>query len=105
MRVLEKETHPPQKTKRQANTAKAFSFRMDVETRALIDRAAEVIGQNRTDFVLTSARKRATDVLLDQTLFRLNKADWKAFISTLDEPPSDNDELKKLLGEKAPWQK
>ena len=94
-----------QRAKRRTGAAKAFSFRMDTATQELIDRAAEVVGQNRTEFVLTSARKRAANVLLDQTLFHLKEADWKAFIRALDEPPPVNGDLKQLLASKAPWEK
>jgi uncharacterized protein (DUF1778 family) len=81
-----------------------LSLRIDQLTRDLIDRAAEALGQTRTEFMLTSARERATDVLLNQTLFRLNETDWKAFASALDNPPSANAELKALLTEKDPWE-
>lgn len=84
--------------------AKAFSFRIDERTVGLIDQAAEAIGQTRTEFVLASARERATDVLLDQTLFRLSAADWKAFSAALDEPAAPNEELKQFLARKSPWE-
>jgi uncharacterized protein (DUF1778 family) len=80
------------------------SLRMDEETRSLIDRAASVVGQNRTDFMLSSARDRATEVLLNQTFFRLPTADWEAFVSALDDPPPPNAKLKALLARKAPWE-
>jgi uncharacterized protein (DUF1778 family) len=84
--------------------AKAFSFRIDEKTVGLIDQAAEAIGQTRTEFVLASARERATHVLLDQTLFRLSAADWEAFSAALDEPAAPNEELKQFLARKSPWE-
>jgi uncharacterized protein (DUF1778 family) len=94
-----------QKTGHQGGAAKPINLRMDDETKELIDRAALVVGQNRTDFMVTSARKRAANVLLDQTLFRIKKEDWDAFSSALDEPASSNADLKKLLARDPPWQK
>lgn len=81
-----------------------ISLRMDEETRSLIDRAASVVGQNRTDFMLSSARDRATEVLLNQTFFRLPTPDWEAFVGALDDPPPPNAKLKALLARKAPWE-
>lgn len=80
-----------------------MSLRMDVETRALIDRAASVLGQNRTDFMLTSLRERATEVLLNQRLFTLNDANWAAFVDRLDNPPPPNAKLKALLARVPIW--
>lgn len=81
-----------------------MSLRMDAETRALIDRAASVIGQTRTDFMLASARDRATEVLLNQTFFALPKRDWEAFAGALDDPPPPNAKLKALLARTMPWE-
>ncbi len=84
--------------------AEPMSLRIDTETRALIDRAASVVGQNRTEFMLTSARDRATEVLLNQTFFLLPTADWKAFVSAMDSSPPPNAKLKALLARKMPWE-
>jgi uncharacterized protein (DUF1778 family) len=96
-------------TRRKADLADAvksgpISLRMDEETRSLIDRAATVVGQNRTDFMLSSARDRATEILLNQTFFRLPTSDWDAFVSALDNPPPPNAKLKALLARRAPWE-
>lgn len=81
-----------------------ISLRVDEETRSLVDRAASVLGQTRTDFMLSSARDRATEILLNQTFFRLPTPDWEAFVSALDNPPPPNAKLKALLAQKAPWE-
>lgn len=82
----------------------AMSLRIDAATRDLIHRAADVLGQSRTEFMLTSARERAIGVLLNQTLFRLNASDWAAFTDALDDPPPPNEALKALLASKPPWE-
>jgi uncharacterized protein (DUF1778 family) len=87
-----------------AEPKESLNLRVDKRTRALIDRAAEVTGQTRTDFMVMSAREKATEVLLNQTLFRLPEADWNAFVAVLDNPPPANAALKKLLAEKAAWE-
>lgn len=80
-----------------------LSFRMDVETRDLVDRAAGLAGQNRTDFMITVLREKAIDVILDRRLFLLNDTDWNAFTKQLDEPPAPNAKLKALLSRKPVW--
>jgi uncharacterized protein (DUF1778 family) len=85
-----------------AKTA-ALNIRIDLETRDLVDRAANVSGQNRTDFMLTTLRERAMEVLLNQTLFTLSGANWTAFIETLDAPPPPNAKLKALLSREPAW--
>lgn len=80
-----------------------MSFRMDVETRELVDRAASITGQNRTDFMLTTLRERATEILLNQRLFTLNESDWATFVDRLDNPPPPNAKLKALLARVPIW--
>ena len=81
----------------------SVNLRVDDETKFLIDRAAFALGQSRTEFMLRSARERATEILLNQTLFVLGGANWSAFVDALDTPPPPNAKLKALLLRKAPW--
>jgi uncharacterized protein (DUF1778 family) len=92
------------KVKAASKTAEPMSLRVDSETRSLIDRAADALGQTRTEFMLASARERAAEVLLNRTLFVLKGADWDAFVDALDSPPPPNAKLKALLARKAPWE-
>lgn len=71
--------------------------------RDLIDRAAGVLGKNRSDFMLEAACDRARNVLLDQTFFELDEARFAEFIALLDAPPAPNAGLERLLAVKAPW--
>ena len=89
--------------KRAPKTTSMLSFRMDIETRDLVDRAASATGQNRTDFMVTTLRERATEVLLNQRLFTLNDSDWAAFVERLDNPPPPNAKLMALLAREPIW--
>jgi uncharacterized protein (DUF1778 family) len=82
-----------------------INLRATAQIRDRIDRAAALLGQNRTEFMLDSARLRAEDVLLDQKLFSLNEEQYRDFINLLDEPPKPTEELRRLLSAKAPWEK
>lgn len=80
-----------------------LSIRVDEETRHLIDRAASVTGQNRSDFMLSSARERALAILLNQRIFGLSEANWDRFMADLDNPPPPNAKLKALLARVPIW--
>ena len=82
-----------------------INLRASAQVRDLIDRAAALLGQNRSVFMLDSARLRAEDVLLDQRLFFLNENEYRDFLKLLDEPPKPTEELRKLLAAKPPWEK
>lgn len=79
------------------------NLRVDTETYSLIERAREAHGQNRTDFMLESARIRAKEILLSQTHFSLNDADWVSFQAALEASPVPTQELIALMARKAPW--
>lgn len=82
-----------------------INLRVQATVKELIDRAAQVVGKTRSEFMLDSARKCAEDVLLDQRLFMLDEERYAAFMNLLSEPPMPSAELKKLLASKSPWEK
>lgn len=61
--------------------------------RALIDRAAEAVGKNRSEFMLDAATREATTVLLDRRFFQLDARASERFAAALDAAPSDNPRL------------
>jgi uncharacterized protein (DUF1778 family) len=102
--AVKRRAQPRSKTKVAAFKGDApLSLRVDSETRSIIDRAASALGQTRTEFMLSSARERAIDILLDQRLFVLNDASWAAFVESLDNPPPPNPKLKALLARVPIW--
>jgi uncharacterized protein (DUF1778 family) len=82
-----------------------INLRADRARRALIDRAAEAVGKSRSEFMLDAAAREATNVLLDRRFFLLNAFAFKQFAAALDEAPSDNPRLRKLLARKSPWER
>ena len=82
-----------------------LNLRIQPELRGLIDRAAELSGKNRTDFVLGAARQAAENTLLDRTVFSVSPKAYDEFLARLDAPPSPNDRLRRSLGTIAPWEK
>jgi len=81
-----------------------LNIRIKPEVRGLIDRAAELLGKNRTDFVLDAARHAAEDALLDRTIVTLNPKAYAEFLARLDAPPQPNARLRKSLQTPAPWE-
>ena len=82
-----------------------INLRADRTKRALIDRAAEKAGKNRSEFMLEAACRQATEVLLDQRLFMIDEKAYKRFTDALDAPPTENKRLKRLLVSKARWER
>jgi uncharacterized protein (DUF1778 family) len=85
--------------------AENINLRVSRSQKALIDRAAEAQGRNRSDFMLDVACRAAESVLLDQRYFNLDKEQFRRFTAMLDAPPKSNPRLTRLLRTKAPWKK
>ena len=93
----------PRTTVRRSTPREALNIRIKPRVRALIDRAAQVAGKNRTDFVLDAASRAAQDTLLDQTNITLSPAAYRQFVALLDAPPKPNKRLRKTMQTPAPW--
>lgn len=81
----------------------AINLRALPQQRDLIDQAAQLLGKNRSDFMLEAACDKAQSVLLDQVLFNLDDEKFRQFTELLDAPVHPNPGLKRLLAVKAPW--
>jgi uncharacterized protein (DUF1778 family) len=82
-----------------------INLRVSRGQKTLIDRAAEALGRNRSDFMLEAACREAEVVLLDRRYFALPAEEFKRFTAMLDKPPASNPRLARLLKTKAPWDK
>jgi uncharacterized protein (DUF1778 family) len=82
-----------------------LNLRIKPELRGLIDRAAELSGKTRTDFMLDAARVAAEDALMDRTVFAVNPKAYAEFLARLDASPRPNDRLRRSLRTTAPWEK
>jgi uncharacterized protein (DUF1778 family) len=81
----------------------AINLRARPEQRDIIDQAAQLLGKNRSDFMLEAACDKARSVLLDQVFFRLDAAKFRQFVKLLDATPAANPGLKRLMAVKPPW--
>lgn len=94
---------PGSTTKSRERRDAAINLRVSPSQRALIDRAAAVLGKNRSDFLLDAACREADAVLLDRRFFVLDEKDHQRFCEALDKEPSTNPRLRRLMATKAPW--
>ena len=85
--------------------SQTINLRASPEQKALIDRAAAVLGKSRTEFMLESARDAAENALLDRRLFLLDEAQYTEFADALDAPVEPGDELRRLLATPPPWER
>ena len=92
-------------TQQEKGARSTLNLRIKAELREMIDRAAEVSGKNRTDFVLSAARQAAENTLLDRTVIAVDSKTYAEFVARLDAPPSPNERLLRSLGTTAPWEK
>ncbi|ABE65159.1 CopG-like DNA-binding (plasmid) [Nitrobacter hamburgensis X14] len=92
-----------QARKKDTKSRSLINLRVSPEDRRLIDRAATATGKNRSEFMLNAARFAAEEALLDKVLFRVDAKTYDGLIAYLDEPPSADANLRKLMQTTPPW--
>jgi len=75
------------------------------QDKALIDRAAELVGANRSQFMLASAIKEAKNVLLDQSTIFTNAKTFQEVMSWMDAEATsaEAEGMMRILQAKLPW--
>jgi uncharacterized protein (DUF1778 family) len=81
-----------------------LSMRLPEADLAIIDRAANLRGRSRTDFVREAAVRAAENVLLERTLIRMSPSGFSAFMKALAAPPNPVPEMVEVLKRRAPWE-
>ncbi|RXT20573.1 hypothetical protein B5P46_24495 [Rhizobium leguminosarum] len=94
---------PTSNTSKSPDASVALNMRIKPATRNLIDRAAEMLGKTRTDFMLEASERRAEEVLLDRTIFTVSAEVYAEYLARLDAPTQSNERLKRTMSTKAPW--
>jgi uncharacterized protein (DUF1778 family) len=82
-----------------------LNIRIKPEERSLIDRAAQSLGKNRTDFILEAARRAAEEALLDRTVLTISPEAYAEFVARLDAPAQPNERLRRAIQTPAPWER
>ena len=94
---------PTSRTSKSPQASVPLNIRIKPATRNLIDRAAELLGKTRTDFMLEASERRAEEVLLDRTIFTVSPEIYAEYLARLDVPAQPNERLKRTMTTKAPW--
>ena len=80
-----------------------LNIRIRAEERGLIDRAAQVRGKNRTDFILEAVRRAAEETLLERALMSVSPEAYAVFLARLEAPPKPNERLRRTMQTPPPW--
>lgn len=78
-----------------------INLRAQAAEKDLIDRAAGLVGQSRSSFILQASLQRAQTVLADQTRFVLSEPEWDRFLAALEAPLPDPEAVSRLLARTA----
>jgi uncharacterized protein (DUF1778 family) len=77
-----------------ANTSARLEARISQETKALVQKAADLEGRTLTDFVVSSVQAAAYKVIEQHQTLMLSLEDSEAFVSAILNPPQPNEALK-----------
>ncbi len=81
-----------------------LSMRLPEADVAIIDRAANLRGRSRTDFIREAAVRAAEETIIETRLVRMSAGGFAAFVEVLSAPPAPVREIVELLKRKAPWE-
>jgi uncharacterized protein (DUF1778 family) len=81
-----------------------LSMRLPEADLAVIDRAAQLRGRSRTDFVREAAVRAAEAVLIENTLVSMSPEGFDAFTAAIAGPGAPVPEMVALFQRKAPWE-
>jgi uncharacterized protein (DUF1778 family) len=80
-----------------------LSMRLPEADIATIDRAADLRGRSRTDFVREAAVRAAEDVLLERALIAMSPKGFNAFMAAIAAPAQEVPGLVAVLARTSPW--
>lgn len=82
-----------------------LSMRLPASDIAIIDRAANLRGRSRTDFVREAAVRAAEEAIIDSAVIRMSSAGFKAFADAISGPAKPVAKMVAMLKRKAPWER
>lgn len=81
-----------------------ISMRLPENDVAIIDRAANLRGRSRTDFVREAALRAAEAVLMEHAVVRMSPEAFEAYATAVAGPGKAVPELVDLLRRRPPWE-
>lgn len=93
------------KTQHAATAEVNIHLRARANDKLLIDQAVELLGSNRSQFMLASALKEAKNVILDQTSLYVDNQKFQAILNVLDETATQKqiEGMLRLSQTEVPW--
>ncbi|MDD5296166.1 MAG: DUF1778 domain-containing protein [Rhodocyclaceae bacterium] len=74
-----------------------INLRTSPEAKALIERAAALMGITVSSFMLQNAYEAARRVVADNDTLMLSREAFEAFVAACENPPAPNDALRTLM--------
>ena len=87
---------PATATSNNTETAR-INLRVSPSAKALIERAAALMGSTVSSFMLQNAYEAASRVVANNDTILLSQADFEAFIADCENPPEPTEALIKLM--------
>ncbi|MDJ1174416.1 DUF1778 domain-containing protein [Roseofilum capinflatum] len=81
-------------TKTHKTSSARLEARISQETKALVQKAADLEGRTLTDFVVASVQAAAYKVIEEHQTLKLSIEDSEAFVDAILNPPKPNEALK-----------
>src|SRR5688500_7494737 len=99
---MELEPMPPKQARTAPETpgrVERLGFRVDEETKDLIERAAHLSRRKVSDFCVTALTETARRTIAEHETLVLSERDREAFFDALVNPPKPSERLKRALAE------
>ncbi len=90
---------PQRKTK--TTKAKTLNLRVTEEQKSAFEQAALIKQTKVSSFILNNAYEAAQEVIRDQHILSVSEGHWDAICYALDNPPKNNNALRKLMNSKS----
>lgn len=80
-----------------ASESARINLRTSVEAKAMIERAATLMGTTVSSFMLQNAFEAARRIVSETDTLLLTQRDFEAFTASIENPPEPNAALRKLM--------
>ncbi len=74
-----------------------INLRTSAEAKAMIERAAALMGTTVSSFMLQNAYESARRIVSENAMLLLTQRDFEAFVASIDKPPKPKAALRKLM--------
>jgi uncharacterized protein (DUF1778 family) len=91
--------HKQMEAERNTTRGERLGFRLDEETKDLIERAAQLSRRKVSDFCVTALVDSARRTIAEHETLVLSERDRKTFFDTLIHPPEPSERLQRALAE------